>query len=113
MGIVYYANYLVYFERLRSQLLRDIGCPYSTLEEQGVALPVVTAQVEYKAPAAYEDVLEIRGSVAWLKPTRVRIDCSVYRGDRLLAQGYTIHACVALDTMRPARIPAALAEACR
>ena len=59
MGIVYYANYFVYFERLRNELLRATGVPYRVWEERGLRLPVVEAHAAYIAPARYDDLLEI------------------------------------------------------
>ena len=105
MGVVYYGNYLVYFERARNELLRAIGMPYSRIEAAGYALPVAQAHVDYRAAATYDDVLEIQGWVGWVKAVRLRVNCAVYCGDALLAEGYTVHAFVDRDTMRPVRIP--------
>ena len=113
MGVIYYSNYFVYFEMARSQLLRDLGFPYLELERRGYALPVIEAHIEYKAAAGYDDVLDIRGWVGWVKRVRLRVDCAVYCGDRLLTQGYTVHACVESASMRPVRVIPELFEACR
>ena len=110
MGVVYYANYLVYFERLRTRLMEDLGLPYPELEQRGFAMPVVEAHVSYRAGAGYDDELEIRGRLAWVKGARLRVDCEVWRGEQLLAEGYTVHACVAMATGRPVRIPRELAR---
>ena len=61
MGFVYYANFFIYFERSRNEILRDLGIPYVELEERGVILPVLEAHCEYKTPAKYDDVLKIVG----------------------------------------------------
>ena len=113
MGVVYYGNYLVYFERARNQLLRDLGVPYPLVEERGYALPVIEAHVYYRASATYEDVLELRGWIGWLKRARLRVDCAVYCGDKLLCEGYTVHAFVEKDTHRPVRIMDELVAACK
>ena len=106
MRVVYYANYLVYFERARSQLLRDMGLPYGEIERRGVGLPVIEAHVDYRAPARYEDELCVYGWVDWVRRVRLRIGCAVFRGDTLLAEGYTVHACIDLTSGRPLRVPA-------
>lgn len=113
MGVVYYANYLVYFERLRNQLMEDLGLPYSQLEKEGYGLPVIEARVCYREPARYDDRLEIFGWIAWMRRTRLRVECRVVRGDRLLAEGYTVHACLDLTRGRPSRMPEVLLNAVR
>jgi len=105
MGVVYYANYLIYFERARTQLLADQGMPYREMEAQGLALPVVEAQVHYKAPAHYDENLELQSWTAWVRGARLQINCAVYRGETLLASGHTVHACIDLRTRRPTRVP--------
>ncbi len=72
MGVVYYANYLVYFERARNQLLEDMDLPYKELEKNGLALPVVKAYVEYKKPANYADALNIYAWLSWARGVRLR-----------------------------------------
>ncbi len=109
LGVVYYAHYLVHFERARTQLLNDLGMPYKELEQRGVALPVIEAHIEYKRSAGYDDTIDIYG---WLDSTqrmRVRVNCEIYRGELLLARGYTVHACINIQTGRPLRIPPELA----
>lgn len=103
MQVVYYANYLVYFERVRNELLRDTGFSYLEMEKQGIALPVSESYVHYRASARYDDLLEITGWCEGTKGCRVKICCEVKRGDLLLVDGYTIHACVNLKTLRPTR----------
>lgn len=105
MKVVYYANYLVYFERLRNELLRDTGCTYHQMEEDGLALPVIEAVCHYKASARYDDLLTISGWVSEIKGVRVTIQCEVRRGEELLVSGYTIHACIDIKTGRPCRVP--------
>ncbi len=110
MGVVYYANYLVYFERLRTELLREAGLPYKELENQGIMLPVIEAICRYKRPAKYDDLLTITGYVEEIKGARIKIICKVFLDDKLLVEGHTIHACIAADTGRPTRPPQALAD---
>jgi acyl-CoA thioester hydrolase len=122
MGFVYYANYLVYFEMARADMLRETGLPYGELEKQGIFLPVVEAHCEYKSPAHYDDELEIV-SRCEIQGVRLRIEYQVMRGKELIATGYTIHACVSKELKTPLREdavpgrvirpPASLCEALR
>jgi acyl-CoA thioester hydrolase len=106
MGVVYYANYFVWFEVGRTDLLRRAGWSYRELEGEGFSLPVVEAHCEYRQPARYDDAVEIRTSGRLLSPVRVRFDYEVVRsdGEAVLASGHTVHA--SLDTsLRPRRLP--------
>ncbi len=111
MGVVYYANYLVYFERHRTEMLRAIGLPYYELEKQGVFLPVTEAHVDYKNSARYDDLLTFRGWTAEVRGVRLKLACEVYRDDVLLCSGYVVLACCGSEG-RPMRIPANLKAAC-
>ena len=108
MHVVYYANYLAYFERARNELLRRSGTSYRELEAMGFALPVAEAHVDYHAPATYDDMLDITAWVESLKGVRLTICCEVHRDGQFLAKGYTVHALVDLKTLRPARPTAEL-----
>jgi acyl-CoA thioester hydrolase len=110
MGVVYYANYLVWFEIGRTEWLRETGWSYREMEQEGLALPVIEAHCEYRQPARYDDELEIRTRASLLTPVRVRFDYDVLRhGDSVAASGYTVHA--TLDARgRPCRLPARVAE---
>lgn len=103
MGVVYYGNYLTFFERARNELMRESGFSYKECEALGFALPVVHAEVDYKSPARYDDLLEIRAWVEEVKGVRCKICCEVRRkGDeRILAKGHTVHVFVDIKTMRP------------
>lgn len=108
MGVVYYANYLKYFEMFRSEMLIDAGLSYLQMEKEGIALPVIEAVCRYKSSARFEDRLTITGRVAEAKGVRVKIECEVRCGERLLADGYTVHACMDMKSNRPTRVPPAL-----
>lgn len=107
MGVVYYANYLRYFEAARAAFLRDGGLPYADVERQGLQLPVVEAHVRYLRPARYDDLLEVTATPAELRHASLRFTYQVRRADELLAEGFTVHACVNAAG-RPTRLPAAL-----
>ena len=89
MGVVYYANYFVWFEVGRTDLLRASGWSYREMEADGFALPVIEAHCEYRQPARYDDELEIRTEGTLLSPVRVRFDYEVVRSadDAALADG--------------------------
>lgn len=104
MGVVYYANYLRFFEASRAALLRSLGRNQKDLDEWNVALPVVEATCKYRRPAHYEDLLDIDVSVGELRGASLRFDYLVRRAEVLLADGFTRHACVDRNG-RPRRIP--------
>ncbi len=95
MGILHHANYLIYFEQARTDLLRTLGVTYREMEEQGFFLVVAKAEVRYRSPAKYDDLLTIRTSVA--RSTAVRLEHTYeVRGPSglLVAEGTTTLACV-------------------
>ena len=104
MGVVYYANYLRYFESARAAYWRDLGRSYKDLEAWGVAMPVVEAHCDYKRPAHYEDLLIIDIEVSQLRGASVKFGYRVLRDDTLLALGYTRHAVIGTDG-RPRALP--------
>lgn len=104
MGVVYYANYFVLFERLRNELLRASGISYRQVEADGLMFPVIEAHCEYRRPARYDDVLLTHGWLAAAEGGRFRIEYEVMRDDELLVAGHTWHAVVSLDG-RPRRVP--------
>jgi acyl-CoA thioester hydrolase len=104
MGLLHHANYLVYFEQARTELLRTCGVTYKDLEDQGYLLVLTKVEVRYKRPARYDDVLTIKTFVE--KTTAVRIDhrYEVLRDGELLAEGSSTLACVD-RTGRPQALP--------
>jgi acyl-CoA thioester hydrolase len=90
MGVVYHANYLIWFEMARTEHLRRTGMTYRELESQGVLLAVVDAHVRYRAPARYDDIVRIRCWIKDLVPRRVAFEYHVERADgERLATGET------------------------
>ncbi len=94
MGIVHHSNYLAYFEAGRVEWLRRRGVTYVDWAARGVHLPVVEATVRYKAPARFDDVIEIETRLVELRAASVRYEYRMSRGDALLAEGATRLACV-------------------
>lgn len=99
MGVVYYANYLVWFEVARCEWLRATGCTYRQLEEHGTILPVIGAHCDYRRSLLYDDDVAIRTRCTLLSPVRLRFDYTVGRAgvDEPFAEGYTEHAAVGPD----------------
>jgi acyl-CoA thioester hydrolase len=107
MGVVYYANYFVWFEVGRTDLLRDSGWSYREMELEGFSLPVIEAHCEYRLAAKYDDQIEIRTRGSLVSPVRVRFDYDIARlqDQATLACGHTVHA--TLDRSgKPCRLPA-------
>jgi acyl-CoA thioester hydrolase len=106
MGIVYYANYLVWFEVGRTDWLRETGWTYRSMEQEGIQLPVIEAHCEYRLGARYDDEVAIRTQARKLSPVRVQFDYEVIRraDDAVLATGHTVHAAID-STGRPVRMP--------
>jgi len=111
MGVVYYANFLVWFEVARVEWLRQGGWSYRDIEHDGTALPVIEAHCEYRHPARYDDEIEIAARGTLLTPVRVRFDYNVVRvdDDILAAVGHTVHAAVDAGG-KPCRLPQTLKD---
>jgi len=110
MGVVYYGNYLTIFERARNELMRANGWTYKRCEEEGWMLPVIRAEVDYKAPAKYDDLLEVTAWVQAARGVRIEIACEVRRKgeEKLLASGFTRHCFVSTKDFRPVPGPTEL-----
>ncbi len=94
MGIVYYANYLIWFEIGRSELFRTMGAPYSEFERNEIYLPVIKVHCEYKKPAYYDDELRIITEINSLQELRIFFVYRIYRENLLVANGSSEHAFV-------------------
>ena len=111
MGVVYYANYFVWFEVARTDWLRGTGWSYREMEADGVSLPVIEAHCDYRKPALYDDEIDIRTRGALLTQVRIRFDYEVVRAGEAtpLASGHTVHASISADG-RPCRLPQHIRE---
>jgi acyl-CoA thioester hydrolase len=109
MGLLHHANYLVYFEQGRTELLRSLGLSYRDLEDRGYLLVLTKCEVRYRRPARYDDLLTLRTTV--VKTTAVRIDhrYELFCDGVLLTEGTTTLACVDRDG-RPQVLPEVLRE---
>jgi acyl-CoA thioester hydrolase len=112
MGVVYHANYLIWFEVGRVEHIRQLGLDYKSMEQQeGCMIAVVEANCRYKAPARYDDELTIRTHIAGLRGSILRFAYSIHRSadDLLLCEGSTTHIVVDRNMKRTA-MPARYAE---
>jgi acyl-CoA thioester hydrolase len=100
MGVVYHANYLVWFEVGRVEFIRQMGLDYRSMEkEENAMIAVVEATARYKAPARYDDELIVRTSLAGVRGSIVRFRYAVVRAadELLLCEGETVHLVVDRD----------------
>ena len=115
MGVVYYGNYLRFFEAGRNEYLRAGGARYRDVErEYGILLPVVEANVRYRHPARYDDLVRVETRISELKRASLRFEYRVLRDedDKLLAEGHTVHACIDRNH-KPVKFPEALLDLLR
>jgi acyl-CoA thioester hydrolase len=94
MGLLHHANYLVYFEQGRTELLRQSGKTYKDVEDEGFFLVLAKVEVRYRQPARYDDVLTLRTLVTRQTPVRIEHRYEVLRDGVLLAEGSSTLACV-------------------
>jgi acyl-CoA thioester hydrolase len=113
MGVVYYANFLRWFERGRSEFLRQVGFPYTTIEKAGYHFPVANVTCHYAQSAYYDDVVNIETELSDLRRVSLSFNYRITRqtDECLLATGSTKHACIDRDgqvTRIPQMLEAAL-----
>lgn len=112
MQVVYYANYLEYFERSRTEMLRSVGLPYSEMEKLGFFLPVKEAHLTYHSSACYDDLLTFRSYVSEARGARLVIHSEVLRDGELLVSGEVTLCCINREH-KVTRLPAQLLEAAK
>jgi acyl-CoA thioester hydrolase len=105
MGVVYYANYFMLFERARTELLRLNGLSYKEIEEQGFMLPVLDAHAKYHRPARYDDLLDVTARVVEFDGLKLKTACEVKRDGVLLVDGDVTLVFLNAKTGRPSRPP--------
>jgi acyl-CoA thioester hydrolase len=110
-GLVYYANYLKFFERCRTEWLRALGVEQTTLAaDQGLQFVVARIEVKYLAPARLDDELAIEARVARLGRSLVAFEQVALRAGEALARAQVTVACIDARQRQPARLPEALAR---
>jgi acyl-CoA thioester hydrolase len=92
MGVVYYSNYLVWFEMVRTEYFRARGVVYKDLEDnEKIYLPVVEAQCSYKAPVRYDDMVEIKTKLSEIGKSRITFEYEIINNGDVATTGYTKH----------------------
>ena len=110
-GIAHHSVYLVWFEMARIAYLAEYAGGYPALRAQGLESLVLESHVRYRRPAQFDDRLRIHARVGELRGARFRFDYEITRDGEAIADGWTSHACVDSQTLRPIRIPEELAKA--
>jgi len=110
-GIAHNSAYLVWFEIARVEYLRTFAGGYQALRERGIEAIVLESLCRYRTPVRFDDELVVNTRCIGLRGARFRYEYAITRGDELVADGHTEHACVDAVTLRPTRVPAWLTEA--
>jgi len=110
-GVAHNSAYVVWFEVARVEYLREFAGGYQALRDQGIEALVLESYVRYRSPARFDDELVVHTRCVGPRGARFRYEYAIVRGDELVADGHTEHACVDAVTMRPTRVPAWLTEA--
>lgn len=111
MRVVHHTEYFVWFEVARTELLRSVGLPYTEIQRRGFHTPLVEAFANYKAPARYDDEVEVRIWPSKIGGSSIRLDYEVTRlhEKEVLCTGHTVHVLIGGDG-KPKRIPDDLRE---
>jgi acyl-CoA thioester hydrolase len=110
-GIAHNAAYLVWFEVARVEYLRAFTGGYQALRDRGIEAIVLESVCRYRIPVRFDDELVVNTRCIGLRGARFRYEYAIVRGNELVADGHTEHACVDAATLRPTRVPEWLAEA--
>lgn len=94
MGLLHHANYLVYFEMGRTELLRERGLSYRDMEDQGFLLVITKVEVRYRSPARYDDLLTLRTTASRTTNVKIVHQYELLRDGVLLTEGETTLGCV-------------------
>ena len=106
MGVVYHGNYIPYFEIGRVEWLRNKGVSYKIMEESGVALPIVSMNINYKKPARYDELLTVTTAFKSQTSVKVEFDCEIHNEENeLLTTAHFILVFVDLLTGKPIQPP--------
>ncbi len=102
MGVVYHGNYIPYFEIGRVEWLRNKGVSYKSLEESGIALPIVSMTLNYKKPARYDDLLVVKTKFKNYSTVKIEFECEIWNEqEELLTTAQFILVFVSLKTGKP------------
>ena len=104
-GIVYYANYLRFIERARSDWVRDVGIDQLAMKAAGVVFAVRRVEADYVAPARFDDILDVRTTLDSLSAVKMVMGQEVWRGDTLIFAAKVLIVCIGASG-KPVRLPA-------
>ena len=106
IGVVYHGNYIPYFEIGRVEWLRNKGISYKSMEESGIALPIVSMNINYKKSARYDELLTVHTTFKSQSSVKIEFDCAIYNeAKELLTTAHFILVFLALKTGRPIAPP--------
>ena len=112
-GVAHNTAYLVWFEVARVEYLRAFAGGYQALRDHGMEAIVLESLCRYRIPVRFDDELVVHTRCVGLRGARFRYEYAIARGEEIVADGHTEHACVDAATLRPTRVPDWLAEAIR
>jgi acyl-CoA thioester hydrolase len=111
MGYMHHANYLNYFEVGRTEILREMGLTYREMEEDGVLLPVLSVNINYKAPAYYDDILTVKTYLKKMSGVKVIFVYEVFNEKSdLICTGDSILVCIDASSRKPRKPPSYFIE---
>ena len=112
-GVVYYSNYLKWFEIGRTEILRQLGFNYADFEKNCMIAPVVEVKCNYKGPAVYNDLIIIKTTIDNIGNSSIKFNYEIInkKSSKLLAEGYTVNVFVDRKTTKSAKIPDSLRKA--
>jgi acyl-CoA thioester hydrolase len=106
MGVVYHGKYADYLEIGRTEWLRGLGVTYKQMEEDGIILPVIHLQIDYKKSAKYDDLLTVETKLVGKPLVKIAFDYQIYNESRvLLAEAHTVLAFMDKNTSKPLKCP--------
>lgn len=106
MGYLHHSFYPVYFEIARTEMLRSIGSTYKLMEDSGIIMPVYSLNVEYKAPAFYDETLTVKSVMKELPVVRLIINYEILNeNESIICTGTTTNVFVNAETRKPMRVP--------
>lgn len=108
-GVVYYANYLRYMERARTELFARLGIDVADYHNRGYFFPIVHVDIHYKRPARLGDILDITADITELKKASLTLRQCVFRGEAVIAEAFVTVACIDKNG-RPRRLPEILLD---
>lgn len=112
MGVIYYGNYALYLEVARIEWFRSLGLTYSEIEKQGIMLPVVSLNIEYKKPALYDQILSVNVSIRETPTSKITLDYQIYNQENeLLVTATTVLVFVSKETFKSVKAPKFILDA--